>query len=68
MSYTIYPVNQEGIDKLEAWIAQLDTPYLSDTVLEAVVYAEGTKYLEGTQDLDAAVKAIADSVEIYLFE
>ncbi len=67
-SYTIYPVNQEGIDKLEAWIAQLDTPYLSDTVLETVVYKEGAKYLEGTQDIDAAVKAIADSVEIYLFE
>jgi len=67
-SYTIYPVNQEGIDKLEAWIAQLDTPYLSDTVLETAVYKEGAKYLEGTQDIDAAVKAIADSVEIYLFE
>ncbi|MDE7323176.1 MAG: ABC transporter substrate-binding protein [Lachnospiraceae bacterium] len=66
--YTIYPVNQDGIDKLEAWIAQLDTPYLSDTVLEAAVYAEGAKYLEGTQDIDAAVKAIVDSVEIYLYE
>lgn len=67
-SYTIYPVNQDGIDKLENWIAQLDTPYLSDTVLESVVYAEGVKYLEGTQDLDTAVKAISDSVEIYLYE
>lgn len=66
--YTIYPVNQDGIDKLESWIAQLDTPYLSDTVLETAVYAEGAKYLEGTQDIDAAVKAIADSVEIYLYE
>lgn len=68
LDYTIYPVNQDGIDKLESWIAQLDTPYLSDTVLEAAVYAEGAKYLEGAQDIDAAVKAIADSVEIYLFE
>lgn len=66
--YTIYPVNQDGIDKLESWIAQLDTPYLSDTVLEAAVYAEGAKYLEGTQDIDAAVKAIVNSVEIYLYE
>lgn len=66
--YTIYPVQQDGIDKLESWIAQLDTPYLCDTVLETVVYAEGAKYLEGTQDIDAAVKAIADSVEIYLYE
>ncbi|MDE7478048.1 MAG: extracellular solute-binding protein, partial [Lachnospiraceae bacterium] len=66
--YTIYPVQQDGIDKLENWIKQLDTPYLSDTVLETVVYTEGAKYLEGIQDIDAAVKAIADSVEIYLFE
>ena len=53
---------------MESWIAQLDTPYLSDTVLESAVYAEGAKYLEGTQDIDAAVKAIADSVELYLYE
>ncbi len=66
--YTIYPVKQDGIDQLESWIAQLDTPYLSDTVLESAVYAEGAKYLEGTQDIDAAVKAIADSVELYLYE
>ena len=26
--YTIYPVKQDGIDQLESWIAQLDTPYL----------------------------------------
>lgn len=66
--YTIYPVNQDGIDKLESWIAQLETPYLSDAVLEAVVYAEGAKYMQGTQDLDTAVKAIVDSAEIYLLE
>lgn len=68
LEYTIYPVQQEGIDRLEKWIAELDTPYLSDTVLEAAVYTEGIRYLEGRQDIDAAVKAIADSVEIYLFE
>ncbi len=66
--YTVYPVKQDGIDQLESWIAQLDTPYLSDTVLESAVYTEGAKYLEGTQDIDAAVKAIADSVELYLYE
>lgn len=66
--YTIYPVDQDGIDKLEEWIAGLDTPYLSDTVLENAVYTEGAAYIEGRQDIDAAVKAIADSVEIYLYE
>lgn len=66
--YSIYPVDREGMAQLEKWIAALDTPYLRDTVLEDAVYTEGAKYLEGTQDIDAAVKAIADSVEIYLSE
>jgi len=66
--YDIFPVDQEGIAQLEAWIAALNTPYLCDTVLEDAVYTQGAKYLEGTQDIDAAVKAIADSVGIYLYE
>lgn len=66
--YTIYPVEQDGIDRLESWIAGLDTPYLSDAVLEEAVYKEGAAYLEGRQDIDTAVKAVADSVEIYLYE
>lgn len=66
--YAIYPVEQDGIDRLESWIAGLDTPYLSDAVLEEAVYKEGAAYLEGRQDIDTAVKAVADSVEIYLYE
>lgn len=66
--YAIYPVEQDGIDRLEDWIAGLNTPYLSDAVLEEAVYKEGAAYLEGRQDIDTAVKAIADSVEIYLYE
>lgn len=66
--YNIYPVDQEGIAQFEQWIAALDTPYLSDAVLEAAVYKQGAKYLEGKLDIDAAVKEIEDSVEIYLFE
>lgn len=66
--YNIYPVDQEGIAQFEQWIAALDTPYLSDAVLESAVYKQGAKYLEGKLDIDAAVKEIADSVEIYLSE
>lgn len=66
--YNIYPVDQEGIAQFEQWIAALDTPYLSDAVLEEAVYKQGAKYLEGKLDIDAAVKEIADSVEIYLSE
>lgn len=66
--FIIYPVNQDGTGLLEQWIAGLDTPYLSDTALENVVYAQGTEYIEGRKELDEAVEAIADSVEIYLAE
>lgn len=66
--YLIYPVDADDITRLEQWIACLDTPYLGDTVLENAVYTEGAAYLEGVQELDAAVSAIADSVEIYLYE
>lgn len=66
--YLIYPAAEEDIACLEQWIACLDTPYLTDTVLENAVYTEGAAYLEGLQELDTAVSAIADSVEIYLYE
>lgn len=66
--YLIYPVSHDGIERLEQWIARLDTPYLSDIVLENAVYAEGAAYLEGRQELDAAVAAIVERVEIYLYE
>lgn len=65
---TIYPASPEDVKALEKWIAGLKTPYLSDTVLEDAVTAEGGKYFEGSQDLDAAVKAVMDSVAIYMAE
>lgn len=68
VDYTVYPVNQDGIDRLEQWIAELDTPYLSDSVLEDAVYAEGVRYLEGVQDIDETLRAIVDSAGIYLYE
>ena len=66
--FTIYPVEQEGIDLLEQWIAGLDTPYLSDPVFENVILAQGVEYIEGHKELDEAVEAIVDRVEIYLYE
>lgn len=66
--YVIYPIGQEEIGELEKWIEGLDTPYLGDPVLQEAVYKEGAAYIEGMTDLDSAVKAIEDSVEIYLYE
>ena len=66
--FTVYPVNQDGIECLEQWIAGLDTPYLSDMMLENKVLEQGAEYMEGRRELDEAVEAIAESVEIYLYE
>ena len=66
--FTIYPVEQEGIDLLEQWIAGLDTPYLSDPVFENVILAQGVEYIEGHKELDEAVEEIVNSVEISLYE
>ena len=64
----IYPAKQEDIKKLEDEIAKLNVPYLRDTVLEDAVLTEGEKYFNGSQDLDAAVKSIMNSVAIYMAE
>ena len=66
--FTVYPVNQDGIECLEQWIAGLDTPYLSDMMLENKVLEQGAEYMEGRRELDEALEAIAEIVEIYLYE
>ncbi len=68
ISLVIYPAKQEDIKKLEDEIAKLNVPYLRDTVLEDAVLTEGEKYFNGSQDLDAAVKSIMNSVAIYMAE
>ena len=46
----------------------LTPPYLSDMMLENKVLEQGAEYMEGRRELDEAVEAIAESVEIYLYE
>lgn len=66
--WSVYWLEDTTKQQLKDWIAQSDTPYLQDTVLEEAVLKEGAKYLDGSQSIDAAVKAIADSVAIYMAE
>ena len=42
--------------------------YSSDMMLENKVLEQGAEYMEGRRELDEAVEAIAESVEIYLYE
>ncbi|MCM1185420.1 MAG: extracellular solute-binding protein [Lachnoclostridium sp.] len=68
IEWQAYLPDEGEMQKLRDYIAQADTPYLSDSVLEEAVYTEGAAYLRGDKDLDAAVKGIVDKVEIYLSE
>jgi len=67
-TWNVYEPDEEQRRQITDWVLQADTPYIRDVILEDAVYAQGVKYLEGEQELDAAVKAIVDSVAIYLYE
>ena len=67
-SMIIYPALPEDVKELERIIAELQTPYISDVVLEDAIITEGGKYFNGDQDIDAAVKAVMDKVAIYMAE
>ena len=67
-SMIIYPASPEDVKELERIIAELQTPYISDVVLEDAIISESSKYFNGDQDIDAAVKAVMDKVAIYMAE
>lgn len=67
-TWDIYWPDGKQQRQLRDWIKESDTPYLPDVMLEEAVCREGAKYLNGSQGLDAAMKAILDSVAIYLSE
>lgn len=67
-TWNVYEPDEEQRRQITDWALQADTPYIRDTILEDAVYAQGVKYLEGEQGLDEAVKAVVDSVAIYLYE
>jgi len=68
LSYRYYVPTEEELSRLRDWIAQSDTPYICDIVIEDAVLEEGEKYLKGEADLDTAVDKIMDRVQIYLAE
>ncbi len=66
--WVVYWPDDVQIQLLRDLVKQSDTPYLQDVILEETVCREGAKYLNGSQDLDAAAKAIMDSAAIYMAE
>ncbi|NBJ91040.1 extracellular solute-binding protein [Parablautia muri] len=64
----VYVLDENQQQELRDWIENVNMPYIVDTVLEEAVYKEGTKYLRGATSLDEAVKAIEQSVAIYMSE
>ncbi|MCM1536457.1 MAG: hypothetical protein NC126_11095 [Clostridium sp.] len=68
IEYSSYLPDEKEMQMLRETIAEADTPYLPDSVLESAVFSEGAAYLKGEKDLDTAVKDIVAKVEIYLAE
>lgn len=61
-------INEKQIADLRKCVEAVDTPYIEDTVLENAVYEEGIRYMQGTQSLEEAVKAIEKKISIYMAE
>lgn len=66
--WSLYWPDDKQAQQLRDWIAQSDTPYLRNVVIEGAVCREGAKYLNGSQDIETTVKAILDNVAIYMAE
>ncbi len=64
----VYVLDEGQRQELRDWIENVNTPYVTDTVLEEAVYREGAGYLNGSQSLDETIKAIEQSVAIYMAE
>lgn len=64
----IYVLNETQRQELRDWIENLQTPYITDTILEETVYKEGAKYINGNRSLEETIKAIEQSVAIYMSE
>lgn len=68
VSMDVYWVDEEQLQKLRDWMANADTPYVKDSVLEDAVCEEGVNYIQGSKSLEEAVSAIVEKVAIYMAE
>lgn len=64
----VYVLGEKEQQDLKNIIANANTPYVTDVVLEEAVYKEGAEYIKGNKSLDEAVNAIEKSVAIYMSE
>lgn len=64
----VYVLDEAQRQELRDWIGNVNTPYIVDTVLEEAVYKEGAEYINGNRSLDETIKAIEQSVAIYMSE
>lgn len=68
VTWDAYVLDEEQKQQLIRWIEQADVPYITDVVLEQAVYDSGAKYLDGTLELEDAVKEIVDNLFLVIKE
>lgn len=68
MDLAIYVMEPEQMNTLQGWIEGARTPYIEDTVLEEVVYTEGTSYMRGYKTLEETANEIEQNLAIYMSE
>ena len=66
--WDVYWPTEEQIQLLKEWITSVETPYISDVVLEEAVYEAGDAYMKGLIDIDTAMKQILEKTAIYMAE
>lgn len=61
-------LTQKEVDKLTEIVKSLTQPSMTNRVIQEIVLEQGDKYLLGEQELESAVEAILQKVNLYLAE
>lgn len=65
---TVYWPMDEQLITLKKWMEAADTPYIEDPVVEKAIFDEGAKFMQGGEDINAAISQIKQKLSIYLAE
>lgn len=64
----VYYPKEEELNVLKGWMESADTPYIEDTVFERTIFEEGSKYIQGNQNLEETLNAVRNQLAIYMSE
>ena len=64
----VFVPTDDDITEMKKWMETAKIPYIEDTVFEQCVFAEGSKFILGEQELEDALNAIEEQIAIYIAE